>query len=269
MELKLEGKRALVTGSSSGIGAAIATALAAEGATVVITGRNVERAQATADAIGKLGHKAVVVTGDLTTEGSAVAVAEGALRALGGIDILVNNAGGTDLDTEDWTTSTASTWRSTFDQNLFSAVYLTQALLPSLRALGWGRIINVATAWATQPAQWQPHYSAAKAGLVNASVSLARALAGTGVTVNTVSPGPVLTPTLERVMRGVAQQSGWGDDWAEIEKKYIQHVVPLSVSRLGRVEDIAHAIAFLASPLADFINGANLRVDGGHVTSIN
>jgi 3-oxoacyl-[acyl-carrier protein] reductase len=90
------------------------------------------------------------------------------------------------------------------------------------------------------------------------------------VTINTISPGPIRTPTLERTMRGIAQQARWGtDDWAEIERRIVKDVVPNSVGRIGRVEDIAHAVAFLASPLSDYIDGANLRVDGGYVTSVN
>ena len=85
-----------------------------------------------------------------------------------------------------------------------------------------------------------------------------------------MSPGPIHTPAAERVLRGIAQQQGWGtDEWAEIERRAIKEVVPASVGRIGRVEEVAHAVAFLASPLADFIDGANLRVDGGFVTAIN
>jgi 3-oxoacyl-[acyl-carrier protein] reductase len=115
-----------------------------------------------------------------------------------------------------------------------------------------------------------PQYSAAKAALVNSTVSLAREFANSGVTVNAVSPGPVRAPTLERTMRGIAQQAQWGtDEWAEIERRAVKEIVPNSVGRLGRVEDIANAVTFLASPLADYIHGANLRVDGGFVMAIN
>jgi 3-oxoacyl-[acyl-carrier protein] reductase len=269
MELKLQDKRALVTGSSSGIGEAIAKTLAREGAIVVVHGRNVERTQRVADDIATAGGKAIVAIGDLATVEGTSAVVEQTQQALGSIDILVNNAGGTDTGLDDWKSATLEAWDVAFQQNFFSALRLIHALIPQMRTQGWGRVINIATAWAMQPAAAQPHYAAAKAALVNSTVSLARELTGTGVTVNTVSPGPVYTPTLERIARDIAHANGWGEDWSEIEQKVITQVVPLSVNRIGRADDIANAVAFLVSPLADFIDGANLRVDGGLVTAIN
>jgi 3-oxoacyl-[acyl-carrier protein] reductase len=100
--------------------------------------------------------------------------------------------------------------------------------------------------------------------------SLAREFPNTGVTMNTVSPRPIRTPALERTMRGIAKQSQWStDDWEEIERRAGKEVVPNSVGRSGRLEDIAHGVTFLASPLADYIDAENLRVEGGYVTSIN
>src|SRR4029434_6443474 len=125
------------------------------------------------------------------TDAGASAVARESLAALGGLDILVNNAGGSEGVTQGWIDATRADWVAVFEQNLFSAVRLVQHLTPALRAGGWGRIINIATGWAMQPAAVMPHYAAAKAALVNVTVSLARELSGSGVTINTVSPGPI------------------------------------------------------------------------------
>jgi 3-oxoacyl-[acyl-carrier protein] reductase len=270
MDLGLKDRRALVTGSSSGIGEAIANALAQEGARVVVHGRDAERARRAAEGIERKGGRASVAIGDLSTEEGAVSVSRQTLQALGGLDILVNNAGGTDGGPQGWTDSTGEDWQALFDQNFFSAIRLVQQLTPALRAGGWGRIINIATGLAIQPTAWLPHYAAAKAALVNSTVSLAREFSGTGVTINTVSPGLIRTPAAERVLRGIARAQGWGtDDWTEIERRAVKEVVPTSVGRIGLPEEVAHAVAFLASPLADFIDGSNLRVDGGFVTSIN
>ncbi|BAZ50094.1 putative 3-oxoacyl-(acyl carrier protein) reductase [Nostoc sp. NIES-4103] len=269
MELKLAGKRALVTGSSSGIGAAIATTLAQEGVTVVIHGRNRERAQSVADKIATEGGKAIVAIADLSTIEGATAVVEQSIQAFGGIDILVNNAGGTDWEFSNWKSASLEEWEALFQQNFFSALRLIHAFIPHMQTLGWGRIINIATIWAIQPGLGMPHYAAAKAALVNSTVSLAQELAHTGITVNTVTPGPILTPPVEQNMRDLALQYDWSDDWVDIERNYITQILPLSVNRIGYGSDIANAVAFLASPLADFIDGINLRVDGGYIKSIH
>lgn len=268
MELNLQGKRALVTGSSSGIGAEIAKTLAREGVLVVIHGRNEQRTRQIADEIAQNGGKATVAIGDLAQDISAEKVAQDAIQAFGGIDILINNAGGG--GSLSWFDAPAQAWASVYAQNVLSTVRLIQHLAPPMKFAGWGRIINIASGVATQPTVAIADYAAAKAALVNLTVSLAKELAYTGVTVNTVSPGTILTPGLESAVRGIATANGWNtDDWSELETRTAREIWPNPTGRVGRVEDVASMAAYLASPLAGFINGANYRVDGGNITAIN
>ena len=269
LDLKLTEKRALITGSSSGIGEAIARALARQGVRVVVHGRNRERAERVTESIRADGGKAWVALADLAQPDGARALARGALEALGGVDILINNAGGADEGFKGWLETEPAQWQATFEQNIFSTVRLIRELTPQMKTAGWGRIIQISSVVGTQPFALGADYSAAKAALINTTVGLAKALGGTGITVNTVSPGPIRTPAAERVFRDIGRQQGWGEDWAEIEQKAVQHIVPNPLGRMGTPDEIADAVLFLASPLASYIHGANLRVDGGYVTAIN
>ncbi len=271
MDLQLQGKRALITGSSSGIGAGIARTLAREGAAVVVHGRNRERAHQVAEQIRNHGGRVQLAIGDLTDDAQARQVAQAADAAFGGIDILINNAGGAaGQQQQDWMGTTPEVWAATYQTNVVSAVRLIRYFIPQMKQRGWGRIIQLASASATQPLPFSlPDYQASKAAVVNFTVGLAKYLGGTGITVNTITPGTILTPALERTFRDWARARGWGDDWDVIERRAVAEMFPNPSGRVGRIEDIAAMAAFVASPMAGFVNGANLRVDGGRVPTIN
>jgi 3-oxoacyl-[acyl-carrier protein] reductase len=267
VDLQLADKRALVTGSSMGIGLATAQALAREGVAVVVHGLEQDLVGPAAAAIASAGGTATGVAADISTDEGAERLATEARSALGGIDILVNNAGV--LTPAAWMDATPAMWNQIYDVNVVGAVRLIQTLAPAMRDAGWGRIIQVSSTEAGSPFAVFPHYAATKAALVNLSVSLAKDLARTGVTVNTVTPGIIHTEGVEGFYRGVAQQRGWGDDWDTIEQNALREFLDNPVGRFGTVGEVADVIAFLASPLSAFVNGANVRIDGGGAGSVN
>jgi NAD(P)-dependent dehydrogenase (short-subunit alcohol dehydrogenase family) len=269
MDLQLQGKRALVTGSSIGLGAAIARALAAEGVAVAIHGRQPDRTYAVAADIESRGGKVAVVLGDLTVESEANNVADNAIGQLGGIDILINNAGGSG-EKLGWNNTPIRTWIEAYDRNVLAAVRLIDRLLLPMQQSGWGRIVNVSSVAGVMPQPTGPEYSASKAAINNLSLSLTKALGASGVTVNTVSPGMILTPKLEEVFRQMATMNGWvanGAAWDEIERAFLK-VSQVPLGRIGHVDEVAHAVVFLCSPLASYITGADLRIDGGVVPAL-
>jgi 3-oxoacyl-[acyl-carrier protein] reductase len=265
MDLRLNSRRALVTGASSGIGRAIAKTLAAEGACVVVHGRDEARTAAVVAEIEASGGQAKPALGDLAVEAGAEGVAEAADAAFGGIDILVNNAGGPsdptlgmglfDLKPQQWV--------DTYERNLISCLRLSAYFSPQMTARGWGRIIQITSGLSFSPRGLQGDYTASKAALNNFTYNLSLALKDTGVTANSVSPGMTVTPILEAWLSSMAEKAGLGPDPVKGEKFVLENVVRLTVNRLGQPEDIADAVAFLASPRADYINGTTIRVDGG------
>jgi len=265
MDLKLKGKRALVTGSSSGLGEAIVKMLAAEGAAVIVHGRNEERSVDIAESIRVAGGLAEYVIGALSTDEGADKVMQ-AVLAGGKVDILVNNMGV--YHPKPWMNATVQDWSETYNSNVLSYVRMIHRLLPQMKALGWGRIIQIGSSAAIQPMTVQPDYSASTAARHNLTVSLARELKGTGITSNTVSPGAMLVETTKGMLLGMAEHYGWGREWSDIEKNAVAQFASNDVGRLGRPEEIAGAVAYLASPLADYISGTVVRVDGGLIQSL-
>jgi 3-oxoacyl-[acyl-carrier protein] reductase len=265
MDLQLKGKRALVTGSSAGLGEAIARLLAAEGAEVIVHGRNEERAAAVAKSIKDIGGRAIYVLGDLSTDEGADAVANGALAG-GPVDILVNNAGA--YTPRPWLQVSVDDWRDSYNVNVLAYVRMIHRLLPTMKTLGWGRMIQIGSSGGIEPFALQPDYLAATAARHNLTVSLARELKDTGISSNTIAPGPMLVENTKNMLLNMAGQFGWGDNWADIERNAVEQFVQNDVGRFGKPEEVAAAVAYLTSPMADYVTGALLRVDGGHTRSV-
>jgi len=259
MDLGLQGKVALVTGSERGTGSVIAQRLAEEGATVIAHGF----AQGSAEPLRVQGAQSVQhsVWGDLCSDAGAAQVAQQALAAAGRVDILVNNYG-TAADAR-WHEAETAVWLDMYQKNLLGAVRLIRLLTPQMRSRGWGRVIQLGTIGSTQPNPLRPAYYAAKSALASIAVTLSQELANTGITVNTVSPGYIRTPEVEAAFRAKARRAGWEDDWASIEARIVAQRFPNPVGRIATREEVADLVCFVASTRAAFINGQNLRIDGG------
>ena len=259
MDLQLSGKRALVTGSTSGLGEEIAKVLAAEGAAVVVHGRDEARAEAVAKCIRAAGGHADLAIGELTTDEGADAVAA---AVDGPIDVLVNNMGVYN-PAVGWTTGTTAEWADIYNVNVISSVRTIQRFVPGMRERGWGRVIQISSVTGRLPQSSQPHYAASNAARNNVAASLARELKHTGVTSNAIAAGGILTPSGVALLTGLAAEHGWGDTWADIERYAVTELGPNDVGRIGRPSEYASLVAFLAGPAADYITGATLQADGG------
>ena len=260
MNLKLADKTALVSGSTKGIGFAIATGLAREGARVIVNGRS---EKSVAEAKGQI-ERAVPdariesFTGDLST----AAAAETLLQRFPLVDILVNNLGMfepkpfEDIPDEDW--------RRFFEVNVLSGVRLSRAYLPGMKQRNWGRIVFISSESAINTPAEMIHYGMTKTAQLAVSRGLAQLCAGTGVTVNAVLPGPTHSAGVEEF----AGQLSGGKPFAEFEKEFFKTIRPSSLlKRFAMTEEVANLVTYVCSPLSVATNGAALRVDGGVVQS--
>lgn len=243
--ISLNGRVALVTGASQGIGRACALALAKAGAQVALAARNQEKLVEVAAEIATAGGTAAVFALDVASEESIQAGARAVLAHYGKVEILVNNAGIT-RDTLALRMKHAD-WDAVLNTNLTGAFLLTQAVMQSMLKARWGRILNITSVVGQTGQAGQANYAASKAGLIGLTKSLARELASRNITVNAVAPGYIETPMTEVLN--------------EQQRSAMMTQIPLS--RAGTPEDIAHAVTFLASDEASYITGHVLDVNGG------
>ena len=263
MDLELKGRLALVTGSTAGIGYAIAESLARERCRVIVNGRTQKRVDAALVKLeGALGvADAVGFSADL---GTAEGVAETVAR-FPHVDILVNNMG--IFEPKPFAEIPDEDWLRFFEMNVLSGVRLSRHYLPRMIAAGWGRIIFISSESAVQIPAEMIHYGMTKTAQLAVSRGLAETTAGTGVTVNAVLPGPTASEGVEGFVDNKAANRG--TDRATIEREFFQNVRPSSLlRRFATPEEVAAMVTFVASPLSAATNGAALRVDGGVVRSI-
>lgn len=263
MDLCLDGKVALVTGSWRGTGAGIARVLAAEGATVLVHGLETGQTNETIASIAAFApnSESRPVIGDLRNEEGTATLVRDVRGCVDRVDIVVNNYGV--AEGSNWYSSDTPSWHASYDTNVVSAVRVTQAFLPDMQAAGWGRVVFVSTVGATRPGDRLPEYYAAKGALPSVTVSLAKHLAGTGITVNCVSPGIIATAEILERFTAQAQRRGLPTDRESIERLILDTGLTNPSGRVASPEDMGRFIAFVVGEPGWHLNGAHLRFDGG------
>jgi len=266
MDMGLTGRCALVTGAWRGTGAGIATILGEEGATVLVHGLEDGQADATVAAIVAAGGRAHAVHGDIRTDAGAAELAASVGRVGAPVDIVVNNYGVADGTT--WDTATGASWHASYDTNVVSAIRVVDAFVGPMRERGWGRIVFVSTVGATRPGDRLPEYYAAKGALPAVTVSLAKHLAGTGITVNCISPGLIATPELIERSTRAAERNGFPTDWPAVERYLLDKVMPNPSGHIPSPADVGRVVAMVVSEPSWHLNGTHLRVDGGAADTV-
>jgi len=263
MKIDLSGKTALVTGSTSGIGQAIARGLAGAGAAVVVNGRTQARVDATAAAMTKAvpGSKVRGIAADVSTAAGCKAL----IAALPEVDILINNAG--IFEPKDFFEIPDEDWSRFFETNLMSGVRLSRAYLPDMLKRNWGRIVFISSESALNIPKEMIHYGTTKTAQLAVSRGLAEMTRGTAVTVNSVLPGPTMSEGVETFVKDLAKKNGQSVE--EAASRFVKQFRPTSLlQRFASVEEIANMVVYVASPQASATNGAALRAEGGIVQTI-
>jgi len=263
MDLQLEGKRALVTGSTAGIGFAIAKGLAKEGASVIVNGRSTKRVDEALSALNKAG-----VSGNLEGLAADLGTADGARATIDRfpeVDILVNNLG--IFETKPFESITDADWLHIFEVNILSGVRLSRHYLPAMKRRNWGRIVFISSESGVQIPTEMIHYGMTKTAQLAIARGLAETTAGTNVTVNSVLPGPTASEGANNFVEKLARDQKTTRQ--EIENQFFENMRPTSLlKRMAEPDEVANLVTFVCSPLSSATNGAALRVDGGVVRSI-
>jgi NAD(P)-dependent dehydrogenase (short-subunit alcohol dehydrogenase family) len=259
MDLKLAGKTALVTGSTAGIGLAIAERLAAEGVEVAITGRSQAKLDAAAEQVGKAGKVRPILADPATAEGAATLIA-----AVPETDILVNNLG--IYEAKPFTEISDADWHHLFEVNVVSGARLTRHYFPKMLAKDWGRVIFISSESSLVIPEEMIHYGMTKTAQLAIARGLAAQTKSTGVTVNSVMPGPTRSEGIVDFVKSVLPDAKSDE---EAEQLFFEKMRPLSlIRRFIEADEIGAMVAFLASPLAAATNGAAIRAEGGIVPTI-
>ena len=263
MDMQLTNKQALVTGSTAGIGFAIATLLAQEGASVVVNGRSPGRVEETIERLQRAKKDAQVtgVAADLGTKDGVDVLT----RSVAAVDILVNNLG--IFEPKPFTEITDEDWLRFFEINVLSGAKLSRFYLPQMLQKNWGRIVFISSESGVNIPVEMIHYGVTKTAQIALAHGLAEMTAGTNVTVNSVLPGPTRSEGVEQFVSDLAKTQG--TDTANVEKEFFRSVRPSSLlKRFATPEEVAAMVVYVCSPRASATNGAALRVDGGVVRSI-
>lgn len=263
MNIELTGKTAIVTGSTQGIGLAIAKGLAESGATVVVNGRKQSNVDAAVAEVREVAPDATVrgVAADLGTAEGCQALMDAEPSA----DILVNNVGL--FGPQDFFDTPDDDWQHFFDVNVMSGVRLSRAYLPGMEKKGWGRVIFISSESGLNIPADMIHYGFTKTANLSVSRGLAKRMAGTGVTVNAVLPGPTMSEGVQGMLKQAAEESGKSIQDTAID--FVKAERPSSIiQRPAEVDEVANLVVYVASPLSSATTGAALRVDGGVVDSI-
>jgi 3-oxoacyl-[acyl-carrier protein] reductase len=257
MNLNLSGKTALVCGSTQGIGLAAANELASLGAHVILMARNQEKLEMVKNSLPVTeGRKHGFITADFTNPEDVKSKVEEYVKNNGPIDILINNTGGPPAGNVE--TATAESFRLAFESHLMCNHLLAQTCIPGMKQHQYGRIINIISTSVKQPLKGLGVSNTIRAAVANWSKTMANELASYGITVNNVLPGATLTSRLKQIIQDKSEKTGRNAD--DISKDMVAEI---PMKRFGQPEEIAAAIAFLASPAAAYITGTNIVVDGG------